>query len=57
VVLGLEDGLPRASAVRCDSLTLMFKSELINFVGALSALKVAEFNRTLAYALELTGRS
>jgi mRNA-degrading endonuclease toxin of MazEF toxin-antitoxin module len=57
VVLGIEDGLPRESAVRCDFLTLMFKRKLTNFVGALTALKIAELNRALAYALELTGRS
>jgi mRNA interferase MazF len=57
VVLGIEDGLPRESAVRCDFLTLMFERKLTNFVGALTALKIAELNRALAYALELTGRS
>jgi mRNA interferase MazF len=55
-VLGIEDGLPRESAVRCDFLTLMFKRKLTNFVGALTAFKIAELNRALAYALELAGR-
>ena len=32
VVLGPEDGLPRTSAIRCDFLTLMFKSKLTHFV-------------------------
>ena len=54
VVLGPEDGLPHVSAVRCDFLTLMFKSKLTQFVGTLSPIKIAELNRALAYALELS---
>ncbi len=53
VVLGQEDGLPRACAVRCDFLTLMFKSKLTHFVSTLSPFKVAQLNRALAHALEL----
>ncbi len=53
VVLGPEDGLPHVSAVRCDFLTLMFKSKLTHFVGTLSPVKIAALNRALAYALEL----
>jgi mRNA interferase MazF len=54
VVLGVEDGLPRESAIRCDFLTLMFKRKLTRFAGALSAEKLRELNRALIYALELT---
>jgi len=53
VVVGPEDGLPRTSAVRCDFLTLMFKSKLTHFVSTLSATKIAELNRALAHALDL----
>jgi mRNA interferase MazF len=53
VVVGQEDGLPRASAVRCDFLTLMFKSKLTHFVSTLSATKIAELDRALAHALDL----
>jgi len=53
VVLGPEDGLPRASAIRCDFLTLMFKSKLTHFVSTLSAAKLAQLNRGLAHALEI----
>lgn len=53
VVLGPGDGLPRASAARCDFLTLMFKRKLTTFVATLSASKVHELNRALAAALEL----
>jgi mRNA interferase MazF len=53
VVLGPEDGLPRVSAVRCDFLTLMFKSKLTHFIGTLSPAKIIQLNRALAYSLEL----
>lgn len=53
VVLGPDDGLPRTSAVRCDFLTLMFKSRLTHFVGTLSPEKIQNLNRALAVALEL----
>ena len=53
VVLGPEDGLPRACAIRCDFLTLMFKNKLTHFVSTLSAFKLAQLNRALAHALEL----
>jgi mRNA interferase MazF len=53
VVLGLEDGLPRTSAIRCDFLTLMFKNKLTHFVSTLSTTKLAQLNRALAHALEL----
>ncbi len=54
VVLGVDDGLPRTSAVRCDFLTLMFKSRLTQFVGTLSPEKILELNRALMVALDLS---
>jgi mRNA-degrading endonuclease toxin of MazEF toxin-antitoxin module len=56
VELGPEDGLPRACAIRCDFLTLMFKSKLTHFVSTLSTFKLAQLNRALAHALELAPR-
>ncbi len=53
VVVGPEDGLPCTSAVRCDFLTLMFKSKLTHFVSTLPAAKIAGLNRALAQALDL----
>lgn len=53
VILGPEDGLPRDCAIRCDFLTLMFKTKLTHFVSTLSAFKLAQLNRALAQALEL----
>ncbi len=53
VNLGVEDGLPRDSAVRCDFLTLMFKRKLTQFVGTLSTDKLRHLNQALQYALDL----
>jgi mRNA-degrading endonuclease toxin of MazEF toxin-antitoxin module len=53
VILGAEDGLPRESTIRCDFLTLMFKSKLTHFVATLSADKLRDLNSALHYALEL----
>jgi mRNA-degrading endonuclease toxin of MazEF toxin-antitoxin module len=52
VVIGVEEGLTRESAIRCDFLTLMFKSKLTRSAGALSVKKISELNRALRYALE-----
>jgi len=53
VILGLDEGLPRTCAIRCDFLMLMFKRKLTRFVGSLPPRKIAELNRALGYALEL----
>jgi len=55
VVLGIEDGLPKNSAIRCDFLTLMFKRKLTSFVGTLPTAKLEDLSRALSYALELAG--
>ena len=57
VVLGPDDGLPRTCAVRCDFLTLMFKTKLTHFVGTLSANKIADLNRALVHALDLPAQA
>jgi len=54
VVIGLDDGLPRESAIRCDFLTLLFKRRLAGFVGTLAMTKQQELRRALANALQLT---
>jgi mRNA-degrading endonuclease toxin of MazEF toxin-antitoxin module len=53
VMLGVEDGLPRDSSIRCDFLTLMFKRKLTHFVGRLTAKKLNELDRAVQYALGL----
>lgn len=53
VVIGVEDGLPRESSIRCDFLTLMFKEKLTHFVVTLSAARIQELDKALRYALDL----
>lgn len=53
VVIGKDEGLPRTSSIRCDFLTLMFKSKLTGFVSTLVGPKLSELNRALLVALEL----
>jgi mRNA interferase MazF len=53
VPLGPEDGLPHASAVRCDFLALMFKRKLTRFVATLSQRKLRALEQALAIALDL----
>ena len=53
VVVGPEEGLPKACAIRCDFLMLMFKSKLTGYVSTLRGHKLAELNRALSRALEL----
>ena len=53
VVVGTADGVPRQSSVRCDFLTLLFKSKLTGFVATLSQEKQVELRQALAYALQL----
>jgi mRNA interferase MazF len=53
VVLGIEEGLPRESAIRCDFLSFMFKGKLSQFVGSLPPSKLEELNSALRYSLQL----
>jgi mRNA-degrading endonuclease toxin of MazEF toxin-antitoxin module len=53
VAIGASEGLPRPNAIRCDFLTLMFKSKLTGFVSTLSKEKQSELQRALAIALQI----
>jgi mRNA interferase MazF len=53
VAIGVDEGVPRRSAIRCDFLTLMFKAKLTGFVATLSLDKQAELRRALGHALQL----
>ena len=53
IVVGPAAGLPRECAVRCDFLTLMFKSRLKHFVGSLTPGQIVELISSLRYALDL----
>ena len=54
-VLGPDDGLPQDSAVRCDFLSLMFKSKLTHFVASLSHERQRDLDEAVQYALQLPG--
>ena len=53
VPVGVEEGLPRDSAIRCDFLMLMFKDRLTGFISTLSQTKQGELRRALAHALQI----
>lgn len=53
VRVGVEQGLKHESWIHCDGLTSIPKSELRNFVGALSRTKLAELDTALRMALDL----
>ena len=53
VLVGTEDGLPAASAIRCDFVTLLLKKKLAGFVGTLSAGKLKQLRLALRYASDL----
>ena len=53
VEVGVNEGLPHGSAIRCDFLALLFKRKLTEFIGTLPPDKIIELNRALRYALEL----
>jgi mRNA interferase MazF len=54
VTVGPDEGLKHPSSILCDSLVSIRKSELTNYVGALSKMKLAELDRALRIALGLT---
>jgi mRNA-degrading endonuclease toxin of MazEF toxin-antitoxin module len=53
MLVGADEGLPRESVIRCDFLTLIFKSRLKILVGTLSQARQRELSRALAYALQI----
>jgi mRNA interferase MazF len=51
VQVGIDEGLKHESAVRCDELVSILKSQLTNYVGNLSEAKLEEFDNALAIAV------
>ena len=51
VLIGPEHGLKHPSSVHCDNLVSLPKRALTNFVGQLSAAKMAELDYALAVAV------
>jgi mRNA interferase MazF len=52
--IGPDEFLKHQSWIMCDNLVSMRKSELTNFVGSLSRSKLAELDRALKMALDLS---
>jgi mRNA interferase MazF len=53
VTVGTEEGLKHTSAIHCDGLVSIAKSELTNYVGSLSDRKLAELSAALKVALAI----
>jgi mRNA interferase MazF len=53
VIIGIDEGMKHESWIWCDGLTSIPKSALTQYVGSLSGSKLAEFNRALAFAVDL----
>lgn len=53
VAVGIDDGLKHDSAIHCDELVSLAKTALSDYVGTLSAEKLAHLNRALEVALDL----
>lgn len=53
VSVGLEVGLKHPSAIMCDGLVSLSKSDLTNYVGTLSSADIQKLNTALSFALDL----
>lgn len=53
VEVGVDEGLKHDSCIYCDELVSFQKSVLTDFIGRLSAEKIAELNTALKVALEI----
>ncbi len=51
--IGIQEGLKHDSWIQCDGLISIPKSELTQYVGALSLQKLAELDRALRMALDI----
>ncbi|MDR3247292.1 MAG: type II toxin-antitoxin system PemK/MazF family toxin [Treponema sp.] len=50
-VIGIDEGLKHESAIRCDELISIMKSQLVDYIGVLSEPKLEELNAALAIAV------
>lgn len=53
VHVGIDEGLKHECWIQCDGLTSIRKSDLRQYVGALSSRKLMELDRAVAMALDL----
>ena len=54
VAVGIDQGLKHESWIFCDNLVSLQKNELTRFLGSLHFAKLAELDRALKMALELS---
>lgn len=57
IAIGPDEGVPRASAIRCDFLALLLKRKLTRYAGSLGRAKLAELDRAVAIAVGLHAAS
>jgi mRNA interferase MazF len=53
IPVGVEEGLKHPSAIRCDELISILKTQLTDYVGSLSEEKLIELGHALAIAMEI----
>jgi len=53
VLVDHRDGLPQVSAINCDELQTILKTDLVRRIGRLSETKLAALDDALAFALQL----
>jgi mRNA interferase MazF len=53
IPVGIDEGLKHESWIMCDNLVSLRKTDLSQYVGSLSARKLAELDRALRKALDL----
>ena len=53
VLVGVDEGLKRRSAIHCDALVSLPQFTLTNYVGSIPSTKMHLLNRALAIALSL----
>jgi mRNA interferase MazF len=54
VAIGIDEGMKHSSFILCDNLTSLQKNELTSYVGSLGRAKLAELDRALKMALDLS---
>lgn len=54
VPVGIDDGLKHDSAIHCDELVSLPKAALTDYVGTLTDERIAQHNRALGVALDIT---
>ena len=54
VLIGPDEGMKHPSWIMCDNLVSLRKTDLTHYVGRLSAAKLADLERALKMALDLT---